>query len=344
MLNEPYILSLINPYLNSKRELSEFEFLELFSELTQKEQYEVVNIMIKNDIDYVDEKEEETKSLEKIEVLGNSPVNKDFKKMMNLSNEQLCVMYQEGDNAALEALIEKNKRFVYQKAVKIFNEYRQNSLTVDDLYIEGNLGLIEAAKKFDVSKGYLFLTYAWYWIRQKLVRSTVDTGFLIRLPVHMYDKMIKVNNCRKRHPDANVNEIQRLLAIEDDFDIEIEKIEELIMYSELYMNTASLNDVVGEGEDTERIMLIPDDSIQVDEIVMGKELKTKIRSLLATLTERERNVLDLRFGLSSGRSMTLEAVGEKYHITRERVRQIEAKALRKLRHPSRARYVKDFCD
>lgn len=127
MLNEQYILNLIRPYLNTKRELSEFEFFELFSELEKQEQYEVINIMIKNDIDYVLEKEEEARALDDVQILMTQPQeeNKDFRKMMQLTNEQLCVMYQQGDKAALVALMEKNKRFVYQMAMKISKEYKQ---------------------------------------------------------------------------------------------------------------------------------------------------------------------------------------------------------------------------
>lgn len=343
MLNESYILNLMKPYLNTKRELSEFEFFGLFSELTKKEQYEVINIMIKNNIEYVDEKEEETRALEKIEMIEASTVAKDFRKMLNLTNEQLCVMYQQGDDAALEALIEKNKRFVYKMALKISNDYRQHSLTIDDLYMEGNLGLIEAVKKFDVSKGYLFSTYAWHWVRQKLVRSTIDTGYLIRIPVHVFEQIIKVNNCRKRHPEATNSELCIFLQ-EDGFSIELEKLDELLLYSDLYMNTSSLNDVVGESEDTERIEFIPDDSLQVEEIVIGNEFKQEIKEVLSMLTEKERKVIDMRFGLSTGVGMTLEAVGKKFNVTRERVRQIESKALRKLRHPSRAKLIKGYYD
>lgn len=342
MLNEQYILNLIRPYLNSKHELSEFEFFELFSELDKKEQYEIINIMIKNDIDYVDEKEEETKILEEIQILRPQEDGKDFRKMMQLTNEQLCVMHQQGDSAALAALIEKNKRFVYQLAMKISKEYRQQALTVEDLYMEGNLGLIEAANKFDVSKGYMFTTYAWHWIRQKIVRKAIDTGYMIRIPVHLFEKLIKVNNCRRRHTDAAFEELLYYLQTEDEMYLTPGDLGELIAYSDLYMNTASLNDVVGEEEDTERIEFIPDERMAVEEIAIGDQLKQDLRKVLSTLTEREREVLNLRFGLTNGQAMTLEEVGVLYSVTRERIRQIEAKALRKLRHPARSRKLEDY--
>lgn len=342
MLNEQYILNLMNPYLNRKRELSEFDFFELFSELNKQEQYEVVNIMIKNDIYLVDEKEEETKALENVGILRTEDACKDHRKMMQLTNEQLCVMYQQGDAAALAALVEKNKRFVYQMALKISKEYRQHSLTVDDIYMEGNFGIIEAAKKFDVGMDYKFTTYSWHWIRQKMVRSVIDTGYMIRIPVHLFDKLIKVNNCRKRHRDASFHDLLEYLRMEDEMDISPGKLYELIAYSDLYLNTASLNDVIGEDGDTERIEFIPDENISVEDVVLGETLKQDMREVMKTLTEREQKVLDLRYGLTSGNEMTLEQVGKIYNVTRERIRQIEAKALRKLKHPSRSKKLKGY--
>ncbi len=342
MLNEQYILSLIKPYLNSKRELSEFEFFELFSALEKQEQYEVINIMINNDIDYVDEKEEETKELEKVQVLQSKDAGKDYKKMMQLTNEQLCVMYQQGDSAALATLIEKNKRFVYQLSLKIEKEYRQQSLTVEDLYMEGNLGLIEAANKFDVSMGYMFTTYAWHWIRQKIVRTAIDTGYMIRIPVHLFDKLIKLNNCRKRHHEASFEELFEYLRTEDEMELTPGKLDELIAYSDLYMNTSSLNDVIGEDGESERIEFVPDENMAVEDVVIGDQLKEDIRAVLNTLTDRERKIIELRYGLNDDRERTLEEIGAMYGVTRERIRQIEAKALRKLRHPSRTKKLKDY--
>ncbi len=342
MLNEQYILNKMHPYLNSKRELSEFEFFELFSGLDRREQYEVVKIMIKNDIDLVEEKEEETKELESAEILKVEETGKDYHKMMQLTNEQLCVIFQQGDATALSALLEKNKKFVYQMAMKIMKEYNQQSLTVEDLYIEGSLGVIEAAKRFDVRKDYKFTTYSWHWIRQKIVRCAINTGYIIRIPVHLFDKLIKVNNCRRRHSEASFSELLGYLRTEDEMELSPGKLEELIAYSDLYMNTTSLNDVVGEEGDIERIEFVPDVKMNTESIALSECLKKDMKEVLNTLTEREREVLDLRFGLTSGHEMTLEQVGEIYDVTRERIRQIEAKALRKLRHPSRSKRLNDY--
>lgn len=342
MLNEQYILSLIRPRLNSNRELSEIEFLEFFSELARREQYEVINIMIKHEIELVDEKEEETKELDNASILHMDGTGKDYRRMMQLTNEQLCVMYQQGDTAALTALVEKNKLFVYQIAMKIEKQYRQQSLTVEDLYIEGNLGLIEAAKKYDVKMDYKFTTYSWYWIRQKIIRSAMDTGYMIRIPVHLFEKLIKINNCRRRHVDCSFSELLQYLNNEEEMNLTSDGLEKLIVYSDLYMNTVSLNDIVGEEDDTERIEFIPDENINTEDMVIGEFLKNDLSAALNTLTERERTILDLRFGLSSGNEMTLEQVGEIYNLTRERIRQIEENALKKLRHPSRLKKLRDY--
>lgn len=344
MLNEQYILNLIAPHLTAKRELSEFEFFELFSELNNEEQNEVINIMIKNNIDCVPEKEVKLNTVEDVPVLKAQlqENSKDFKKMLHLTNEQLCAMFKRGDKVALTALIEKNKKFVYHIALKISKEYRQQTLSIEDLYMEGNIGLVEAANRFDVTKCCKFTTYSWQWIRQKIVRSIMDTGYLIRIPVHAFDKLIKVNNCRKQHYSATWDELLRCLQEDYDMSLTLGTLYELIVYSDLYMNTSSLNDTVGESSDIEKIEFVPDESMTVEEIAIGDQLKQDIKEILNTLTEREHKVLDLRFGLTNGYEMTLEEVGKKYGVTRERIRQIEAKALRKLRQPSKTRRLKGY--
>ena len=342
MLNENFILNRIEPYLNSKRELSEFEFFELFSDLTKQEQYEVINIMIRNDIDYVDEKEEEAEQLDKVGILATTSVEKDYKHLMALTNEQLCVVFQQGEVAALSALLEKNKRFVYQLALKISREYRAPALTIDDLFMDGNLGIIEAANRFEANKGFSFLTYAWQWVRQKMVRAVMNTGYTIRIPVHAFDQIIRINNCRRRHPEATLDELIEYLSTENEITISKENLIKLIEISDLYMNTSSLNDVVGEDGDSEVQDFCADQSPSVEEIVEDNFLKEDIEKALSSLTPRERQVIEMRFALTVSEPMTLEEIGSIFGVTRERIRQIEAKALRKLRHPARSRKLKGY--
>lgn len=342
MLNEQFVLKMMEPYLNSKRELSRFEFVEIFSELDRSEQLEVAGIILKNGISVVEEKEEDLKEFENVPILDTPDNEHKYHHLMHLTNEQLCVMYQNGETSALGALLEKNKRFVYKMAVKVNREYRPASLTMDDLYMEGNLGMIEAAKRFDVSLDFKFTTYSWHWVRQKMERAIMDTGYMIRLPVHMFEKLIKLNNCRKRHSNATPEELLEYLSVEGGLKLTREELVKLLVYSDIYTSTTSLNDVVGENESTERIEFIPDPTMNTEEIVINERLKDELKRVMSTLTKRERKIIDLRFGLTTGSGMTLEQVGKEFNVTRERIRQIEAKALRKLRHPSRARKLKDY--
>ena len=337
MLNKEFILSRITPYLNKARELSESEFYELFRDLSHKEHYEIINIMIENNIDYIDEKQEEMDALCQTSLLSSSPTI-DYEKLKNISNEVLCVMAQNGDASALSALLDKNKRFIYKIALQANYSFKQNSLTLDDLFQEGNLGAIEAIHHFDVTQDIKFVTYSWHWIRQKITRAIMDKGFLIRIPVHKFDKMIKVLNCQKQNQYTTPKELSILIN-----DLSEDEIIELLIISENYINTTSLNTLVGEDHSTELAELLPhNEEITLEDEIMSKMLQLELTTVLSTLKDRERQVLELRFGLVDGKQRTLEEVGEIFHVTHERIRQIEAKALRKLRHLTKTLRLKDF--
>ncbi len=339
MLNEAFILRRIEPYLNSKRELSEFEFTELFAKLTLQEQYEIVQIMIANNIEYVDEKEEEACLLNKVAYLRQNESTKDFKGLLSLTNEELCIMAQRGEQIAAAAIIEKNKRFVYKIALKLYGRFSQTCLTVDDLYQEGNVGLIDAIDRFDPLTGYKFTTYSWFWIRQRILRSAIGTGYLIRIPDHQFEKLMKLYACRKKNPWATSDELVEIMGSNKYTQDEILY---LIKLTDQYLNTASLNSLVGGDGDAELIEFIPDENTSLEDTVSKDLLKEEIMDVLDTLTPREEKVLRLRFGLDDGCSRTLEEVGKEFAVTRERIRQIEVKALRKLRHPSRSKKLRDF--
>lgn len=346
MLNRDFILKQIQPFLNANRELSEFEFNELFSTLTKREQYEIINIMIDEGIEYVDEKLEETRSLSNVSILDNSAsIAADFRSLLNLKNEQLCYMYQQGDNVALAALIEKNKRFIYKLALKLHGQFRGSSLSIEDLYQEGTIGLVEAANRFDHAQENAFITYSWHWIRQKIARAVMDTGYSIRIPVHAFEKIVLVNKIRYAHPNASLEELTVLFNEQQNDKNHIltpADIRTFINYSDQYINSVSLNEVVGESEDSELMAFIPDESMSIEEVILKHELEDQIHKVLEGLRPREKAILEMRFGLNGNESMTLMEVGSRLNVTRERIRQIEATVIRRLRIDRELRDYRDY--
>ena len=331
MINKVFILQCIEPYLNSNREISEFEFMELFASgdypLSLQEQYEIIKIMIENDIEYVDEKDEETEVLDGVKMENINVINQNIRHLLKLKNEQLCVMAQNSDSAALAAICEKNKRFVYQMAIKIQGKYAGCCLAVDDLVQEGMIGMMDAVSRFDPEKEFSLLTYAWSWIRQSIERAVMNTGFLVRLPVHVIEKIVRISRYRKSNPDASVDEIVQIAGCE----YSATEIKDLIRYSEQYLNVASLNTLVGDNEDSELVDFIPDENgMSLEDEVSLLFLRAHMEAVLKKLKPREAGVLMMRYGFDCN-PHTLEEIGAVYKVTRERIRQIEVKALKTIR-------------
>ena len=297
-------------------------------------------------LDIDDEDADDTSSQEDINVssstiISDDPVHLYLKEIGNyplLSMEEeveLAKRIEEGDEAAKQLLAESNLRLV----VSIAKRYVGRGLSFLDLIQEGNLGLIKAVDKFDYSKGFKFSTYATWWIRQAITRSIADQSRTIRIPVHMSEIINKTYRVsRTLLQDLGREATEQELA--DALDMTVEKVREVLKISS---DPISLDIPIGEEEDSHLGDFIRDDNILgPEEAASYSILRDQISMLLDTLTEREQKVLILRFGLTDGRTRTLEEVGKEFNVTRERIRQIEAKALRKLRHPSRSKHLKGF--
>ena len=250
---------------------------------------------------------------------------------------ELAIRMSEGDVAAKKRLSEANLRLV----VSIAKRYVGSGMQFLDLIQEGNLGLIKAVEKFDHTKGFKFSTYATWWIRQAITRAIADQARTIRIPVHMVETINKVKKVNSQLLHENGHEPTNE-QIAEKLEMPVEKVREIMRVAQ---EPVSLETPIGEEEDSHLGDFIPDeDAPAPSDVASHTMLKEQLAEVLSTLTPREEKVLRLRFGLEDGRSRTLEEVGKEFNVTRERIRQIEAKALRKLRHPSRSKKLKDFLE
>ncbi len=317
---------------------------------------ELYNLFIENNIEVVSDEGEGsggTKTLEKEEplILDDAEITKDVNindpvrmylkeigKISLLSPEQELDLSKKaavGDEMAKNILAESNLRLV----VSIAKRYVGRGLLFLDLIQEGNIGLMKAVDKFDYDKGFKFSTYATWWIRQAITRALADQARTIRVPVHMVETINKMARIQ-RQLTLELNREPSEEEVAKKMGITVEKVREVIKISQ---DPVSLETPIGEEDDSHLGDFVKDvNAMTPEEYATNEILKEEIKAVLETLQEREQEVLELRFGLVDGTSHTLEEVGKKFNVTRERIRQIEAKALRKLRHPSRAKKLKDF--
>ena len=275
------------------------------------------------------------------ELTINDPVRMYLKEigkisLLSLDEEtELSKRIAEGDETAKNRLAESNLRLV----VSIAKRYVGRGMLFLDLIQEGNIGLMKAVEKFDAEKGYKFSTYATWWIRQAITRAIADQARTIRVPVHMVETINKLSRYQRQltlelNREPTDEELAKKMGMSPD------KVREVIKIAQ---DPVSLETPIGEEEDSHLGDFVPDESnMSPEDFTIHEMLKEEIGDVLLTLTEREEQVLRLRFGLDDGSPKTLEEVGQMFGVTRERIRQIEAKALRKLRHPSRSRKLKDF--
>lgn len=329
--------------ITEKEILDDLQEIDLSPEQIDKiyETLEGLNIEIIGDVEEEEETEVDLSVPEGVAI--DDPVRmylKEIGKVPLLTSEQevaLAKRIEAGDEYAAKQLAEANLRLV----VSIAKRYVGRGMLFLDLIQEGNLGLIKAVEKFDFTKGFKFSTYATWWIRQAITRAIADQARTIRIPVHMVEtinKLIRV----ERQLLQELGRAPQAEEIAEIMEMAPEKVREIMKIAQ---EPVSLETPIGEEEDSHLGDFIPDDdALAPAEAAAFTMLKEQLISVLDTLTPREEKVLRLRFGLDDGRSRTLEEVGKEFNVTRERIRQIEAKALRKLRHPSRSKKLKDYLD
>lgn len=374
-MNEKIIIGMVAPYLKGNT-LTYLEFEQIFSMLSLKEQYGVLEILNNNQIELIeshadaDEKESQERSSDneedEFELLYEDDIFSDdngkiddqktgaeqeghkteylkVRRKVLLSNRVLIRMIQEGDAQAKQDLCIKNHGLV-DKWAGIYQRVYGNKMDFEDLEQAGMLGMIKAAERFELNARTEFSTYAVWWIKQAITREIMDHGYTIRIPVHRMEQIQKVMRLDSKFA-SETDYRKRMELIAQSSGMPVALVEDCIRLFYQFIKTTSLDIPIGEDEDITLGELVPyEGEMSVEDIAAQQLLRERLEDVLQTLTSREQKVLRLRFGLDDGRERTLEQIGQEFGVTRERVRQIEAKALRKLRHPSRSRKFKDFLD
>ena len=366
-MNEELVLKMAKQNLKNGTLTYEL-FDKIYGMLSRKEQYQVCEILNQNNIELVDSFDTEAitisadpiqdeESFEERTSAGDSAPYLDeslfkdskrsndyvvFSKDVKQSNDTLIHLIKQGNKQARQDICIKNEGLV-RKYANAYHRYYGNGLEYDDLMQAGFIGVLTAADNFDFSKESAFSTYAIYWIKQCISRQIYDEGSLIRIPVHMMEKISKVTRLDNKYGAEGLDYKQRKQKIAEDTGLTEDEIEVAFEIKYQFLGGVSLDTPVGEEEETLLGELIPaEESYDVENEIIKKALASALDEILSTISKREERILRLRFGLDDGHPRTLEEIGKEFNVTRERIRQIEVKALKKLRHPTRTKLIKDY--
>ena len=346
------------------------EFENIFSLLSLREQYKVIEILYNNGINLLDKHiEEEALILDvddseeddclpnnTFEILYDESIFKDSKgntssfdslvmhRIVKQSNEVLCNLIQQGNRQAAQDLCVKNKQLV-DKYVLAYEKRYGNRLDFEDLEQVGFIGLIKAAQKYNIQQETAFSTYAVFWIKQCISREIMDKGYAIIIPVHMMERINKVIAVDNRLATEGLSLHKRINQIALELGLTEGIVRECLILKKNYLSYSSLDSPIKEDDDSELGEFVIDENAEsVETIAMSQALREELSKILMTLKPREREIIELRFGINCEPPMTLEEIGARYNVTRERIRQIEAKALRKLRNPYRSKEIHAFLE
>lgn len=359
-MREKMLLKMIAPYVKNNQ-LTYDDFDRVFGNiLTHRDQYIVVDHLEDKGIHLVDILDsdvevngikEEVSDKEIIEAnKRKESTDKDIgiqdrpllgERKIYQTNEQLCILIQRGSRQAMQDLCIKNKRLVW----KVAQGYRKITTLLDfeDLTQIGYVGLLRAAIRFRPEKETQFSTYAMFWIKQVMGRTIKTEDLLIRLPVHMHDRVYKIAKYDNELWEQGIEDLEeRIDRIASSCEMEATKVRKIMMYRDRFFHAVSLDAPIGEDHNTLLGELLPVEEVSVENQVCNKQMVEEVNAVLGTLTEKEADIIRRRFGFKDGHEETLEEIGKTYGVTRERIRQIEEKAMRRLRHPSRSRRLRDY--